>query len=325
MSVQDKVSVFTTTMRTEFQVAFEATAVPAEFEKITMQVPSTARIEHYTWMSPTPGIARYKGHRRYGKIDVVKYDVENLEFDNGFEVKLRDVKDDQTGGYMLKPKELAERAKKFPGRYVLKTLGLGSTLPCFDGTNFFATSHEIGSAPTTGTYQGNLLSYTAASADSVSHRFCMLVSDGVLKPMIWQNRMPPEFRTNAGDSRSFESKTLRYWIDMEGNAAFGYWWDAIMVNITNTPTITELQTILGVVENQFRTFTLPKSLSSEDGEYIHEQKVFSAENATIVCSTKLANLFRQVLNQDAIIQAGAAVTNIFKGFASYIPSAFMNP
>src|SRR6478752_8534808 len=103
MSINSKVDVFTTAMRTEFQIAFQATAEPAPWEKITQIIPSSARIEHYTWMSPTPGIAQYTGHRRYGKIDTVRYDVENKEFDASFEVLLRDIEDDQTAGYMRKP------------------------------------------------------------------------------------------------------------------------------------------------------------------------------------------------------------------------------
>ena len=39
--------------------------------------------------------------------------------DSAFEVKLRDVEDDQVGGYKLKPAELAQRAKLFPGRWVM--------------------------------------------------------------------------------------------------------------------------------------------------------------------------------------------------------------
>ena len=144
MSLDQKVSLFTTKLRNEFAIAYGATAEPAQWEGFTTKVPSDARIEHYTWMTPSPGLQQYAGHRRFGKIDAVKYSVENVEFDAAFQVLLRDIEDDQTGGYMLKPKELAERAKLFPGRWVIKHLAAGKTRTCFDGTAMFADSHTIG-------------------------------------------------------------------------------------------------------------------------------------------------------------------------------------
>src|SRR5262249_7778937 len=130
-------------MRTEFQVAYQAVADPPPWEKFTQRIPSTARFEHYTWMTPSPGLARYAGHRRFGKIDAGKYSVESTEFDVAFQVPTRDIEDDQTGGYLLKPRELADRARNFPGRWVLKHLAAGTSRTCFDGSNFFADSHNL--------------------------------------------------------------------------------------------------------------------------------------------------------------------------------------
>ena len=53
--------------------------------------------------------------------------------------------------------------------------------------------------------------------------------------------------------------------------------------------------------------------------------VFSPETTTIVTSTGLSNLLRQALHQDTIVQSGAAVTNIYKGFANLVTSGIINP
>lgn len=321
MAVNNKVDVFTTTMRTEFQVAYQATAEPAPWEKFTQAIPSSARIEHYTWMSPSPGLNLYAGHRRFGSIDTVRYSVENKEFDASFQVLRRDIEDDQTGGYMLKPKELAERAKKFPGRWVIKHLSNAEGRTCFDGTNMAANSHVIGTGD-------NLLAKDCASNDGLTYNIAALFTGGTLKPLLWQNRKPPEFKTDAGSPTSDMAKIVHYWIDMEGEAAYGYWWDLVWVNVTDTPNVTEMHEIFSSIEAAFRTFTLPKSLASEDGEYIHEQVEFSASNLTLVASTGLAELLRQSLNQDWVPQSVASTvvptTNRFKGWASYVVSAFMN-
>jgi phage major head subunit gpT-like protein len=320
MAVDQKVSIFTTALRKEFVNAYFATANPAPWENYTTIVPSTARIEHYTWMTPSPGLAQYAGHRRYANIDAVKYSVENLEFDAAFQVRLRDIEDDQTGGYMLKPKELAERAKKFPGRWVLKHLSQGKTYTCFDGTAMFANSHTLGSGR-------NLLTYDGSANDGLTFKLVALYHGGPLKPLLYQRRKEPDFQTNAGSVESKENKEVRYWIDMEGAAGFGYWWDAIWVDITDTPTVSEIHTILGNIKTAFMTFQLPKALTSEDGEYVHEQTEFSSANLTLVGSPGLDNLMRQVLNQDWVPQnVGSntvATTNYWKGFANWVPSAFL--
>lgn len=323
MTLDAKIGIFTDVMRTEFNVAYQATAEPAAWEKFTQRIPSTARIEHYTWMSPSPGLARYAGHRRFGMIDTIRYSVNNLEFDAAFEVLMRDIKDDQTAGYTQKPKELAERAKKFPGRWVLKTLALGTSATlgtCFDGTAFFADSHTIG------TGDNKLAATGSANSDGLTYNLAALYHGGALKPLLWQDRMGPDFETDGGTPQAKMQKTIKYWIDMEGNAAYGYWWDAVLLQWTNLPTVTEFQTGLGSISAAFRGFTLPKSLASEDGEYIHEQTDFNQSNLTLVGSAALERIAAQALNQEWIPQTigsnTVATTNLYKGWSSFVPTNF---
>src|SRR5262249_14318980 len=162
--------------------------------------PSTARIENYAWMSPVPAIAQYKGKRRFGKISEIKYKIENLEYDASFEVLLRDIQDDQVGGYKLKPQELAQKAKKFPGRLVLKTLGLGGPTACFDGSTFFAPSHTIGSG-------NNALTATGSgNSDGLTYKIIVLLHNGPLKPLVYQDRKNPQFETDSGSPESLKAK-----------------------------------------------------------------------------------------------------------------------
>lgn len=312
-----KVDIFTAAMRTEFLTSFDATAEPAQFENYTARIPSTARYENYAFLSPVPAVAQYFGRRRLGQIAEIKYTVANLEYDSAFQVLLRDIQDDQVGGYKLKPQELAAKAKIFPCRLVLSTLAAGTTTPCFDGSNFFQTTHTVGTG-------SNNLTFNAASNDSVNHNLVVLINNGPLKPMFYQDRKSPDFQTDSGTPASQFAKEIRYWIDMEGAAAYGYWWNACLVRITNTPTITEMQTILGTVENQFRSFTLPSGLSGDLPEYVHEQHVFTERSTTLIVSGKLSNLARQVITQSVIIQGGGPVTNIYQGWATPITTNFLN-
>jgi len=314
-----QVDIFTAAMRAEFVNGYSQAdpARPAPWESIATVIDSKARIEHYAWLSPSPGIQPYVGHRRFAKIDVLPYKVENLEYDAAFQVPLRDVEDEQVGGYTLKARQLGEKARLFPGRAVLKTLSFGKSTTCFDGSNFFADSHTIGTGD-------NLMTFDAASNDGTAHNLIALVHQGPVRPVVWQNRKPFQLRDNAESKESLLQKSVSFWVDGEGAAAFGYWWDAIYVDITDTPTVAEMQTLLGQIEARFRGFTLPRNLGGDEPEFVHEQTDFNTQTCTLVCSTALAHILRQVLNQDIVVASGTAQTNVYKGFANLMVSAYLN-
>ena len=322
-------------MREEFLRAMQAVdpAKPAPWEAYTAVIDSTARIENYAWMTPVPGLQQWQGHRRLGNINSIKYSIENIEYDASFEVLNRDVEDDQVGGYKLKPQDLARKAQLFPGRKVLQTLAAGTSTLCFDGQYFFDTDHAIGTGPAT--YPAEWSAYTpggsqndltfTGSGAAQNQVLCLLVHSGPLKPLVWQTRKPPQFQTDAGTPAAIKAKKSAYWIDMEGAGGYGFWWDAIYVSITNTPTLTEVQALLGGLRTQFRKFSLPKAISSDTAERPHEQTEFSAATCTVVGSTGLENLVRVVLESETIVQSGAAVTNVYKGMAKQVTTAFLDP
>jgi phage major head subunit gpT-like protein len=318
MSLANKVSVFTTSVKSEFMTAYEAIAVPAQYLKYTTVFPSTGRFENYPFLSPVPGVGQYRGHRRVARLQEYLYTLVNLEYDSSFEILLRDIKDDQTGGYMIKARELAQHFQAWPGRAVLaNALAKSQSTPCFDGSNYIAHSHTFGTGD-------NLMTGTAAASDGNAHNIFALVTTAPVKPLIWQQRMDPDLQNDIDSPQSKWAKIGRFWADMEGAAGFGRWHDAILMSFANTPTITELQTALGQIENRFRTFSLPIALDQDPIEYIHEQLVFSVETITFVVSSGLGNLFRQVLHQDTIIQGGGPVTNIYKGFGDLVVSGIVN-
>jgi len=171
-----------------------------------------------------------------------------------------------------------------------------------------------------------------ASNDAVVHRFMVLVHDDQvpLKPLMIQKRKSPEFRTDAGSPASFKAKHADYWIDMEANAAYGYWWNAIQMTITDTPTLTELFAAMDACRQQLRQFSLPRALPTDPTEYVHEQTQFNALSATIVCSTGLEQLFNHALNEDRVgvsvagSTAGITSNIYYKGF-SLVTSNLINP
>lgn len=332
-----ELDLFTALMRSEFLKGMQAVPKrPLRYKEFTLELPSTARTENYGWMTPSPGMSRYLGHRRYAQLDQIKYTVTNLEFDSSVSVALRDVEDDQIGGYPIRFKELGAKANVYPGQAVLQALAAGASTGCFDGTNYFATAHNFGTGNSTlpSPFGGGLnsLTYTSANtADAATFKCAFLIKDGSggVRPVGWQNRKPPRLGTNSGESRSIESKQVNYWVDLEGASFFGYWWDAIMVTITNTPNLTDIFTIMDQVMKQFWSFKLPAALSTDPAQYVHQDMRFTAADAVVVCSTGLGRLFDHALNEDRVGVSVAGSTsgitsNIYKGAFDVLTTGYFD-
>lgn len=307
------INIFTAAMRREFLTSYAKPVTPLPFERFTTTLSSTARIENFPWMSPTPQMTRYEGYRKVAQTAERKYSVENFEYDAAFEVRLRDVEDDKVGGYEMKARDMAYKAKyKTKADLVVKTLASGASTLCFDDSNFFATSHNLGGAGTVATGfggGGNSITYTptvaAATAqadDATTNKFIVLIHkpDAVLNPMVFLNRKEPKFMTDGGTPGSSWDKRVKYWIDGEFGVGFGYWWDAVLCTITNTPNLTGLFNAIDACRQQLRSMYLPQALPTDPFEYPHEQVMFDAGNATILCSTKLEQMFTHVLNEDRV-------------------------
>jgi len=312
----NKVDIFTLAARNEFISGYNATPEPPPIDKAINQFPSTGRIETYAWMDPAPGIQAWQGYRRFGKIGQVNYQVPNIVYDGAFEILNDDIKDDQTGGYMLKSKELGKNAKNWYTIAVQENLALGQTTPCFDGSNFFSATHVIGSYPA----GGNVFTATTAGNDGITHCMVGLVTAGMLKPLLWQNREAAQFRTDAGDNASSLNRVTRAWAELRGAPAFGYWWTAVLCKYANTPTIAEVLTALQTMNTRLRQFILPKNQTGDPNQYANGQIQFNKNTLMIVNSSGIEILLKQALELSLISQT----ENIFKGYADQVTSQYLD-
>lgn len=295
-----------------------------QWKKFTQEIPSTARIETYPWMAPSPGISRYVGHRRLALLDQIKYVVPNVEYDASLSVLNRDIEDDQIGGYMMRVKEFGQKAAVFPGIAVLQNLATAvkTGLPCFDGSNFLSSTHTVGGYPSSPPAGfgggGNALTFTSSnSSDGVTHTMVFLIhsGEGGLKPLLWQRRKGPDFETNAGTPQSKEAKESHYWCDLEGAPAFGYWWQALSIVITNTPSLLDIFACFDAAMKQLFQFYLPAALPTDPDLYVHQDLEFGPNNTTIVCSTGIWALLMHALNEDRV---GVSVPGSNAGITSNI-------
>lgn len=331
----DTIDLLTAALRTEFVNNFTAVAKPAKIEEAVLRVPSTARQENYPWLGPVPGVAEYRGFRRWAKIANIKYQLANLEYSTEIEINTVDVDDDQTGGFARKGRELSEKMKLWPNRLTLKNLGQAAVSPaappgpyqltppasamCFDGTPMFGVTHAFGTAGTAAFPTGNMVTFQCANPQGNS-RIVALVKTGDIKPLIWQERETAKFQTDSGTPQSSQAKVVRYWVDGRGAPGFTYWWHSTLAVISGTPTIQEMQQIFGLISAQFRSYALPISLATDTPEYIHEQVEFNKDNLLLIVSAGIEHIVRQALTLTLI----STTENVWVGWADYVATNFLN-
>jgi phage major head subunit gpT-like protein len=328
----------TASLRSEFWKSWEQVAKPAPWRDVTTVIPSTTKIELYLQTTPVPGFQRYVSERHYGQVDSFIYPVRNERFYTAWGAKLDDVDDDQVGMLKQQPGFAAEKGKEFPGRMALKLLGqaLGGTIAlstapagntnAFDGLPFFTNRTLAAGGFGIG---NNLISFTAASGDSKTYNLAALYfGNPVLRPLAWQNREGPAFHTNSGTPQMYESTFVKWWVDLRGAPLLTWFWNAVAVQITNTPTVAEMHAIYSAVIAAFRSFQMPRTTTAEDGEYVHEQTEFSAENLMYVGSSYLSEQLRQSLGEQWVPQnIGAntvATTNTWRASAKFMITRFLD-
>lgn len=315
------VSAFTALARSEFmqgKMAADDKPFPANYEPFTTKMGSKTRVETHTYMSNLPRLREFRGFNRVARLTNKGYTAENVEYRIGpVAVKKTDLDDDQVGGYLKTVQALPGRAQKDVGHRVLAHLAAGTSTPCFDGTNFFANSHTVGSGD-------NLDTANFASNDGATHRVIALILENpAIKPVIFQDREPLSgLKTDSETPQADLMKEYLYWADMRFGLAYGFWWDAYHVTITDTPTVSEVvETLIPQIVNGFRSFTLPKGDDGDDALYVHEGWVPSAQNLYLLCNLRLAEVLDTAATQSQYVRSTGNVDNVYRGKFTVVPTS----
>jgi hypothetical protein len=285
-SLFQNIDVYTQQMNGAFTDAYDGIAEFGPMDAALTRVPSTGRVENYLWLYPPPMMHLWRGYREFAKAATKKYTVENLTYTVEQEMPVEDLDDAQLPGFKRLAGMMAENAKLHELILLQQNLANGQSVACFDGSSFFATSHNLGTG-------NNIVTGTAAATDGVTH---------------------------AGDNVSSLNRKIQWWADMRGAAAFGFWYDAVLVKWANTPTISEFGATLANVQAAMGVFTYPKNMASDPDVFIHATLEPDAGNSLMVCSSKLAHIGRQATSLGLI----GATENAYKGFTRIVSSGYLN-
>ncbi len=311
------VTAFTAEARADFmqgKIEAESRPMPAKHDQFTTTFPSKTKVETHTFMSALPRLAEFKGYSPGVRFGTKEYTTTNKAYRIGpVTVSKDDLDDDQIGGFQLMIKGLFPQGQKDIGYKLLAHLAAGTTTPCFDGTNFFANSHTVGAGD-------NLDTYNPAASDGVTHKIIALRTDnGVIKPVIFQDRESlSQLMTDADTPAALKQKEFEYWADCRFGMAYGFWWDAYHLTISDTPTVEECYAIVRQIINGMRAFTLPKGKDTDEDQYVHEGWDYDSSNLVLLCNLKLAEVLSTAIKIGQYVSATGNVDNVYKDKATVI-------
>jgi phage major head subunit gpT-like protein len=313
------VTQFTALARAEFAAGMQSAydkPIPAACEMFTTTLPSKVKVETHTYMSALPRLEEFKAYTPFVRLANKEYTVTNKEYRTGLSVRKTDIDDDQTSGYLNAINKLPERAKKDVKHKILAHLAAGTTNLCFDGTAMFAASHVFGSGDNLDTFDGG-------ANDGATHYIIALVTDNPsVKPVLFQDREAiSNLQTTASTPQAELLKDYDYWCDGRFGLGYGYWWDAVHLTITDTPTVAECYTIIEQIINLFRTFTLPKGKDTNDTLYVHEGWDPNSQNFVLCCNLKLGAILKRAVSITQYVASTGNVDNVYKDAATIIPTS----
>lgn len=136
-------SIFTG-LKTLFHNALKA--VPGNWQKTAMEVPSTGAGEDYAWLSRFPRMRKWVGDKAVKSLEAGKYYKANEDWEATIEVDRNDIEDDRLGLYNNQAMMAGESAGELHDIIVDDLKNKAFTQAGIDGQYFYDTDHPVGEA-----------------------------------------------------------------------------------------------------------------------------------------------------------------------------------
>jgi phage major head subunit gpT-like protein len=118
------------------------------YPRICTVAPSNRKDEKYGWLGNSGGVREWVGDRQFARLRAATYFLANKKWEDSLSIEKDDLDDDTMGMYGALLENLAIEAAYHPDELVFNTLLAGASSACFDGLNFFDTSHSWGDSGT---------------------------------------------------------------------------------------------------------------------------------------------------------------------------------
>jgi len=139
-------------------------AEPGNWQKTTMQVPSTRSGEDHVWLSRFPKFRKWIGDKTVKSIKAGKYYVKNEDWETTLEVDRNDIEDDALGIYQTQASGAGEAAGELNDIISDDLKDKAFTETCMDGQFYYDTDHPVNDASVSNKGTAVLSAATLAAA-----------------------------------------------------------------------------------------------------------------------------------------------------------------
>ena len=154
---------------------------------LTWETPSETAAMQHIFLGDLPAFRAWTSDRRIGQTQAHKIFIPNRDWASGIEIHRNNILDDQLGLFMPNIAQLPAKAERHKGQYITEALiaGFGTApnfgaltdpaavLPdgtCYDGGDFFSTTHALEGGPSQSNLITNALGDTGLEAAYVKMR-----------------------------------------------------------------------------------------------------------------------------------------------------------
>ncbi len=123
----------------------------AKYTRFASVIDSDKKAEKFNAISTLPQLQEVKDERVMAGFSEYSYELENKVYMTGIKVPRTLFEFDQTGQLRTLVQSMGARVSNFPDKLSFQVLGANG--PCYDGSNFLSTTHNLGN----GTSQSNIV------------------------------------------------------------------------------------------------------------------------------------------------------------------------
>ena len=251
--------------------------------EIATTIPSSAASSGYGFLQQVPKLEEWLAARQLKKLDEYDYEIKNKLFESSIKVKRTDFEDNDYGKYSPIFQDLGSEAAQYPNDHVFDLLKNGLTGLCFDGLPYFDADHPVGDV-TASNY------YPPADPANKKAQWYLLDTNRAIKPLIWQERLPPNIQRVVSDTDSsvFLTDEFMFGVRARGNAGYGFWQLAAMCDQElNSETFSEVYEGMIALKGTNGTrplrvtpkvLVVPPSLRQKAYETIKREKLSNGES-----------------------------------------------
>jgi phage major head subunit gpT-like protein len=215
-----------TMVRAEYQSRLSQLGPKETYKSLVTIISSNTAQNTYAWLGKFPKLREWIGARVIKAMAEHGYAITNKKFESTLGVERTDIEDDNLGIYKPLAQAEADAVVDFFNEQVALLLTGGFASLCYDGQFFFDTDHPV-YPNVDGT--GDAVATSNIVGAGTGTPWYLLNLDGVLRPLILQQRTAPEF-DELSDTKSdnvFLNDQFLYGIRYRGNFGYGFWQQAV--------------------------------------------------------------------------------------------------